>query len=94
MVWEPLAVTDPVTVKRTVTSGVGVLAASFTVAVTQCCEPTMFVAVFGASVSAAGGPGTHVFAATSDGSPGSCTPLSLLSAYALIVSSPGVAAPW
>jgi len=53
---EPVVVTEPVTVKRTVTSGVGFPEASSTVAVTQCCVPTWFVAAAGVRLSVAGGP--------------------------------------
>src|SRR5439155_27255068 len=56
VVAEPLAVFDPVTWKRTVIPGVGLAAASRTVAVTQCCVPTGFVAAAGVRTSVAGGP--------------------------------------
>jgi hypothetical protein len=49
-------VTEPVTLNRTVMSGVGLLAWSVTVAVTQCCESTTFVAGSGVRVRFAGGP--------------------------------------
>ena len=52
--------TEPVTEKRTVMPGVGFPNWSFTVAVTQCCASTVLVAVFGASVSVEGLPGTTV----------------------------------
>ena len=54
---EPLVFTEPVTEKRTVTPATGAPAAFVTVAVTQCCVPTGFVAAFGLSVSFAGPPG-------------------------------------
>src|SRR6266850_4088914 len=56
---DPLVGFEPVTVKRTVTPGTGRPIASFTVAVTQCCVPTGFVAAAGVSVSVAGGPAEH-----------------------------------
>jgi hypothetical protein len=58
-VTDPLVLTDPVTVKRTVTSGTGRPIASVTVAVTQCCVPTGLVALGGLSVRLAGAPAEH-----------------------------------
>src|SRR5438874_2486530 len=83
VVAEPLAglacvVTAVGTVKRTVAPGTGLLAASFTVAVTQCGAPTVFVAVAGESVSVAGAPAVQVFVAVPLGSPASWTPLLLV----------------
>ena len=63
---------------------------SRTVAVTQCCEPTVFVAVPGASASDAGTGGdtgeTKSTAASADGSPSSSALLRFPSAYAWNVS--------
>jgi hypothetical protein len=51
VVCEPFAVFAPVTENRTTLPALGVPALSLTVAVTQCCEPTVFVAVAGESES-------------------------------------------
>ena len=56
---DPLVMTEPVTVKRTVTPGCGTPTALVTVAVTQCCVSTGFVAVAGSSVSVVAGPPEH-----------------------------------
>ena len=80
--------TEPVTEKRTVIAGVAFPYWSLTVAVTQCCESTTFVAVFGDKVSVAGGPGVQVLAAVSLGSPTSMTPFLFASAKAMIASKP------
>ena len=56
VVFVPVVAPGPVTEKRTVTPESVAPVLSFTVAVTQCCSPTSFVAVFGASVSVAGVP--------------------------------------
>jgi hypothetical protein len=81
-------VTEPDTANRTVIPGVGLWKESTTVAVTQCCAPTVFESAEGVSVSAAGAPAVHVFVAVSDGSPASFTPFLFVSAKALIVSVP------
>src|SRR3989441_8349303 len=54
----PWALTEPVTVKRTTTSGTGLPNASSTVAVTVWLVPTGFVSVAGERVRVAGGPTT------------------------------------
>jgi hypothetical protein len=80
VVFDPFAVTAPVTENLTVTPTAGFPNASLTVAVTQCCAPTVFVAVAGESVSVAGAAATYVLLAAPAGSPVFCVPLPFVSA--------------
>ena len=54
---EPVSLFEPVTEKKTLTPAVGFPNSSVTVAVTQCWVLTSFVAVAGATMTIAGGPG-------------------------------------
>ena len=83
--WEPLegvacVATAVGTENCTVTPGTGFWKASFTVAVTQCCAPTTFVAAGGVRVSVAGSPGVQIFVAAAVGSPAFCMLLLFVSA--------------
>src|SRR3989442_10657498 len=78
----------PRTLKTTVMPEAGLPRTSLTVAVTQCCAPTIFVAAAGVRTRVFGAPASQVLAAVPGGSPMSWVPLLLVSANAVMASTP------